>query len=73
MTLSVRKKVEIVKEDGTVDTDPILNGVLRKIMNAPVGVYMSGNRALAIANSIAEEYDFVKKDSLGKLFEHEGE
>ena len=73
MTLSVRKKVEIVKEDGTVDTDPILNGVLRKIMNAPVGVYMSGNRALALANSIAEEYDFVKKDSLGKLFEHEGE
>ena len=73
MTLSVRKKVEIVKEDGTVDTAPILNGVLRKIMNAPVGVYMSGNRALAIANSIAEEYDFVKKDSLGKLFEHEGE
>ena len=73
MTLSVRKKVELVNEDGTTNNDPVLNGVVKQIMSTPIGVYMSGNRALAIANSIAEEYDFVKKDSLGKLFEHEGE
>lgn len=73
MTMKVRKKVEVVNEDGTINNDPVLNGVLRKIMNAPVGVYMSGNRALAIASSIAEDYEFVKKDKLGTLFEHEGE
>lgn len=73
MTITVRKTVEVLNEDGTLNE--ALNGVVRAIMDAPVGVHMSSNRAIAIANNIAKEYHFVKKDTvaLGTIFEHPGE